>query len=66
MGKALPWDDLKPRVSWRGDGQYFCVSSISPQTGTQELHVIERIALERIALHIIRKLIQNIGICHMS
>ena len=22
---ALPWDDKKTRISWRGDGQYFAV-----------------------------------------
>ena len=30
---ALPWDDRKPRISWRGDGQFFVVSTISPSTG---------------------------------
>ena len=30
---ALPWDDRVCRISWRGDGQYFVVSAVSPQTG---------------------------------
>ncbi|VDH98149.1 elongator complex protein 1 [Mytilus galloprovincialis] len=30
---ALPWDDRKPRISWRGDGQFFVVSTISPISG---------------------------------
>ena len=30
---ALSWDDMKVRVSWRGDGQYFTVSAVSPDTG---------------------------------
>lgn len=30
---ALPWDDHKPRISWRGDGQHVAVSDICPGTG---------------------------------
>ena len=30
---ALAWDDMNVRISWRGDGQYFAVSAISPDTG---------------------------------
>ena len=30
---ALPWDDRKVRVSWRGDGQYFVVSVINRENG---------------------------------
>lgn len=33
VSPALPWDDHKPRVSWRGDGQYFAVSAVCPETG---------------------------------
>uniref|UniRef100_A0A3Q2D9B7 Elongator complex protein 1 n=1 Tax=Cyprinodon variegatus TaxID=28743 RepID=A0A3Q2D9B7_CYPVA len=29
---AVAWDDRKPRVTWRGDGQLFAVSAICPQT----------------------------------
>ena len=32
-GAAFAWDDQKPRISWRGDGQYFVVSSINPASG---------------------------------
>lgn len=31
---AASWDDKMPRISWRGDGQFFVVSVIHPQTGT--------------------------------
>ncbi len=31
---AFEWDDKQPRICWRGDGQYFVVSSINSQTGT--------------------------------
>lgn len=30
---AASWDDKVPRISWRGDGQFFVVSTIHPQTG---------------------------------
>lgn len=39
---ALPWDDRKPRISWRGDGQFFVVSTISPSTGSRKLRVWSR------------------------
>ncbi|XP_067666360.1 elongator complex protein 1-like [Haliotis asinina] len=39
---ATSWDDQCPRISWRGDGQFFVVSSISPQTGGRQLHVWTR------------------------
>ncbi|XP_048252379.1 elongator complex protein 1-like isoform X2 [Haliotis rufescens] len=39
---ATPWDDCRPRISWRGDGQFFVVSSISPDTGGRQLHVWTR------------------------
>ena len=32
-GPALTWDDLRPRVSWRGDGEYFVCSCIEPASG---------------------------------
>ena len=38
---AASWDDKMPRISWRGDGQFFVVSTIYPQTGTSiSLHLI--------------------------
>ena len=30
---ALAWDDMKVRVSFRGDGQFFAVSGVTPDTG---------------------------------
>lgn len=39
---ALPWDDRKPRISWRGDGQFFVISTISPSTGGRKLRVWSR------------------------
>uniref|UniRef100_A0A3B4TT37 Elongator complex protein 1 n=1 Tax=Seriola dumerili TaxID=41447 RepID=A0A3B4TT37_SERDU len=29
---AAVWDDRRPRVTWRGDGQLFAVSAVCPQT----------------------------------
>ncbi|KAK3610232.1 hypothetical protein CHS0354_022286 [Potamilus streckersoni] len=39
---AFPWDDKQPRITWRGDGQYFAVSSISPDTGARRFRVWTR------------------------
>ncbi|XP_038077716.1 elongator complex protein 1-like isoform X2 [Patiria miniata] len=39
---ALAWDDMKVRVSWRGDGQFFTVSAISPDTGVRKLRIWSR------------------------
>ncbi|MEQ2203561.1 hypothetical protein XENOCAPTIV_000688 [Xenoophorus captivus] len=39
---AVAWDDRKPRVTWRGDGQLFAVSAICPQTGARKVRVWNR------------------------
>ncbi|XP_072524985.1 elongator complex protein 1 [Salminus brasiliensis] len=39
---AVPWDDRKPRITWRGDGQLFAVSAICPQTGARKVRVWNR------------------------
>ncbi|XP_069486709.1 elongator complex protein 1 isoform X2 [Ambystoma mexicanum] len=39
---ALPWDDRKPRVTWRGDGQFFAVSAVCPETGARKIRVWNR------------------------
>ncbi|XP_029459838.1 elongator complex protein 1 isoform X2 [Rhinatrema bivittatum] len=39
---ALPWDDHRPRVTWRGDGQYFAVSTVCPETGARKIRVWSR------------------------
>ncbi|XP_064620717.1 putative elongator complex protein 1 isoform X2 [Lineus longissimus] len=39
---ALPWDDGLPRISWRGDGQYFVISTINPEDGARQLRVWTR------------------------
>lgn len=39
---ALPWDDRKPRITWRGDGQFFAVSAVCPQTGARKVRVWNR------------------------
>uniref|UniRef100_A0AAQ5XW04 Elongator complex protein 1 n=1 Tax=Amphiprion ocellaris TaxID=80972 RepID=A0AAQ5XW04_AMPOC len=44
-GKQAPtvaWDDRRPRVTWRGDGQLFAVSAICPQTGARKVRVWNR------------------------
>uniref|UniRef100_A0A669F528 Elongator complex protein 1 n=1 Tax=Oreochromis niloticus TaxID=8128 RepID=A0A669F528_ORENI len=39
---AVSWDDHRPRVTWRGDGQLFAVSAICPQTGARKVRVWNR------------------------
>ncbi|XP_075718904.1 elongator complex protein 1 [Rhinoderma darwinii] len=39
---AMPWDDRRPRVTWRGDGQLFAVSAICPETGSRKIRVWNR------------------------
>ncbi|CAB1452515.1 unnamed protein product [Pleuronectes platessa] len=36
------WDDRRPRVTWRGDGQLFAVSAVCPQTGARKVRVWNR------------------------
>ncbi|XP_065836923.1 elongator complex protein 1-like isoform X2 [Oscarella lobularis] len=42
VSPAFSWDDGVPRVSWRGDGQYFVCSALSPDTGARKLRVWNR------------------------
>uniref|UniRef100_A0AAY4D1C0 Elongator complex protein 1 n=1 Tax=Denticeps clupeoides TaxID=299321 RepID=A0AAY4D1C0_9TELE len=39
---AVAWDDRKPRVTWRGDGQLFAVSAICPMSGARKVRVWNR------------------------
>ncbi|XP_061691205.1 elongator complex protein 1 isoform X2 [Syngnathoides biaculeatus] len=39
---AAEWDDRRPRVTWRGDGQLFAVGAICPQTGARKVRVWNR------------------------
>lgn len=39
---ALPWDDQKPQITWRGDGQFFAVSVVCPETGARKVRVWNR------------------------
>ncbi|XP_041513450.1 elongator complex protein 1 [Microtus oregoni] len=39
---ALPWDDHRPHITWRGDGQFFAVSVVCPQTGARKIRVWNR------------------------
>ncbi|XP_064414336.1 elongator complex protein 1 isoform X2 [Latimeria chalumnae] len=39
---ALSWDDRKLRLTWRGDGQFFAVSSICQETGARKVRVWNR------------------------
>ncbi|XP_071964263.1 elongator complex protein 1-like [Antedon mediterranea] len=40
--QSTEWDDAKIRICWRGDGQFFVVSCISPVTGARKLRVWNR------------------------
>ncbi|XP_055007062.1 elongator complex protein 1 [Boleophthalmus pectinirostris] len=39
---APAWDDQRPRVSWRGDGQLFAVSAVCPQSGARRVRLWSR------------------------
>ncbi|XP_061580732.1 elongator complex protein 1 [Cololabis saira] len=39
---AVAWDDRRPRVTWRGDGQLFAVSAVCPATGARKVRVWNR------------------------
>uniref|UniRef100_A0A8B9PLY6 Elongator complex protein 1 n=1 Tax=Apteryx owenii TaxID=8824 RepID=A0A8B9PLY6_APTOW len=39
---AHPWDDGRPRVTWRGDGQFVAVSAVCPETGARKIRVWNR------------------------
>ncbi|XP_037531563.1 elongator complex protein 1 [Nematolebias whitei] len=39
---AVAWDDRRPRVTWRGDGQLFAIGAICPQTGARKVRVWNR------------------------
>lgn len=36
------FDDMKPRISWRGDGDYFAVSVFDASNGCRTLRVFDR------------------------
>ncbi|NWT72124.1 ELP1 protein, partial [Prunella himalayana] len=39
---ASAWDDGRPRVTWRGDGQFVAVSAVCPETGARKVRVWSR------------------------
>ncbi|NXQ30492.1 ELP1 protein, partial [Alaudala cheleensis] len=39
---ASAWDDGRPRVTWRGDGQFVAVSVVCPETGARKVRVWSR------------------------
>ncbi|XP_031233305.1 elongator complex protein 1 [Mastomys coucha] len=39
---ALPWDDHRPQITWRGDGQFFAVSVVCRQTEARKIRVWNR------------------------
>uniref|UniRef100_A0A8C7EDY3 Elongator complex protein 1 n=1 Tax=Nothoprocta perdicaria TaxID=30464 RepID=A0A8C7EDY3_NOTPE len=39
---ASAWDDRRPRVAWRGDGQFVAVSAVCPETGARKIRVWNR------------------------
>ncbi|KAG1673801.1 Elongator complex protein 1 [Nymphon striatum] len=38
----LEWDDKKPRICWRGDGEFFVISLIKKEKNFRQLHVYNR------------------------
>ncbi|KAK7115940.1 elongator complex protein 1-like [Littorina saxatilis] len=39
---VVAWDDRRPRIRWRGDGQYFAVSTINRKTSARYIRVWSR------------------------
>ncbi|XP_062455173.1 elongator complex protein 1 isoform X2 [Rhea pennata] len=39
---ASAWDNGRPRVTWRGDGQFVAVSAVCPETGARKIRVWNR------------------------
>lgn len=39
---AVAWDDRRPRVTWRGDGQLFAVGAVCPRSGARKVRVWSR------------------------
>ncbi|XP_069736437.1 elongator complex protein 1 [Phaenicophaeus curvirostris] len=42
VSPTSPWDDGRPRVTWRGDGQFVAVSAVCPETGARKVRVWNR------------------------
>lgn len=54
---ALPWDDHRTQVTWRGDGQFFAVSVVCPETGARKVRVWNR----EFALHSTSEPVAGLG-----
>uniref|UniRef100_A0A8C9CSC5 IkappaB kinase complex-associated protein n=1 Tax=Phocoena sinus TaxID=42100 RepID=A0A8C9CSC5_PHOSS len=39
---ALPWDDHRSQVTWRGDGEFFAMRVVCPETGARKFRVLGR------------------------
>lgn len=39
---VLPYDNRRPFVSWRGDGEYFAVSAVNPRSKCREIRIWTR------------------------
>ncbi|NXY46754.1 ELP1 protein, partial [Ceuthmochares aereus] len=42
VSPASAWDDGRPQVTWRGDGQFVAVSAVCPETGARKVRVWNR------------------------
>uniref|UniRef100_A0A8B9TK49 Elongator complex protein 1 n=1 Tax=Anas platyrhynchos TaxID=8839 RepID=A0A8B9TK49_ANAPL len=42
LSPTSTWDDSRPRVTWRGDGQFVAVSAVCPETGARKVRVWNR------------------------
>lgn len=58
---ALPWDDRKPRITWRGDGQFFAVSAVCPQTGARKVRIWNRECVLQATSEVVNGLEQSLG-----
>ncbi|NXY82248.1 ELP1 protein, partial [Alcedo cyanopectus] len=42
VSRTSAWDDGRPRVTWRGDGQFVAVSAVCPETGARKVRIWNR------------------------
>ncbi|GFT28989.1 elongator complex protein 1 [Nephila pilipes] len=59
--QALPYDDCKPRISWRRDGEYFVTSSVDKEKGYRLLRIWNREAVLQFTSEIVEGLEEPIA-----
>ena len=55
------WDDKKPRVVWRADGQFFAVNALEPSLGCRIIRVFDREATLQFSSEAVPQLEQSLS-----